>query len=431
MIKLSQSNQLSGEILVPSDKSISHSAAILNAIAIGTSHISNYSDGDDCESTLNILTYLGVNIKKTISDNQLNLTIEGKGLDGLSEPLVTLDAGHSGTTTRLISGILSAVSFKSQLSGDQFLNKRPMKRIIDPLLSMGANIQSDNFTAPLFFSPSKLNGIDYQMNIASAQVKSCILIAALYASSPTMISQPALSRDHTERMLESMGAKIEINKLDISLSPGPINSVDIQVPGDISSAAFWIVAALIHPLGNLTLKNVCINKTRRGIIDILLKMGANIKLFNNKIIANEPVCDIQVKHSNLNGVLIEGDLIPFLIDEIPIIIVAAALSQGETIIKDASELRVKETDRLLAMSNFLTISGIKHQLYDDGLKIIGASSLLGGSFKSFDDHRIAMSIAISSIVAKNETIIDDHEVASISYKHFWNDFSSVTGSNVQ
>jgi 3-phosphoshikimate 1-carboxyvinyltransferase len=296
---------------------------------------------------------------------------------------------------------------------------------------MGAEIQSDNFKAPLIFSPSKLNGIDYKMQIASAQVKSCILIAALNASSPTRISQPALSRDHTERMLQSMGAQIKVDNLDILIQPGPINAIDMQVPGDISSAAFWIVAALIHPLGNLTLKNVCVNKTRRGIIDILIKMGGNINLYNEKIIANEPVCDIDVKHSALNGAIIEGDLVPFLIDEIPIIIVAAALAKGETIIKDASELRVKETDRLLAMSSFLTISGVNHSLYKDGIKIIGNSELLGGSFKSFDDHRIAMSVAISSIVAKNETIIDDHEVASISYKRFWKDFNFITGSNVR
>lgn len=430
MIKLNSSSKLTGEIIVPSDKSISHRAAILNSIAIGTSQIFNFSDGDDCLSTLSILSNLGVKIKKSFSPNQLDLTIEGKGLHGLSKPLVPLDAGNSGTTTRLISGILSSASFNSNLSGDKFLNNRPMKRIIDPLLEMGAKIQSDNFKAPLIFSPSKLNGIHYKMKIASAQVKSCILIASLNASSPTTVSQPALSRDHTEKMLESMGAKIEIDNLDIHIQPGPINAINMQVPGDISSAAFWIVAALIHPSGNLTLKNVCVNKTRRGIIDILIKMGGNIKLYNEKIIANEPVCDIDVKHSSLRGVTIEGDLVPFLIDEIPIIIVAAALSKGETIIRDASELRVKETDRLLAMSNFLTISSVKHKLYEDGLKIIGGSELLGGSFKSYDDHRIAMSIAISSIVAKNETIIDDHEVASISYKSFWHHFNYVTGSNV-
>ena len=419
MINLKSTSKFSGSIIIPSDKSISHRSAILNSIAYGKAEINNYSNGEDCLSTLNVLKNLGVDITIDNKEDFLNIKITGNGFDGLSMPSSILDVGNSGTTTRLISGILSTLNFDTTLSGDDSLNSRPMKRIIEPLLKMGANISSDNNMAPLSFHPSKLKGIEFKMNVSSAQVKSCIMLAALNSSNKTYIQQPSLSRDHTERMLKGMGAKIKTNKNDIFIEPSKLNSIDLTIPGDISSAAFWMVGALIHPDSNLLLKNVGLNDLRTGIIDVLKDMGGNIEIENHRIQANEPVGDIRVKSSKLVGTEISGEIIPRLIDEIPIIIVAASLADGPTIIKNAEELRFKETDRLLAMSKFLDKSNIKHQLKEDGMEINGNSDFIGGEFESFDDHRIAMSIAISSIVAKNNTIINNHEVASISYKNFY------------
>ena len=419
MIELSSSKQFSGLITVPSDKSISHRSAILNSVAFGEAEIKNFSNGDDCLSTLHILSDLGVNLNIDNNGDYLNINIIGQGYKGLSNPNTLLDAGNSGTTTRLMSGILSSLDFETTITGDNSLNSRPMKRIIDPLTLMGAKIISNNNKAPLTFKPSKLNGITYKMNISSAQVKSCIMLAGLNSSSKTIIKQPSLSRDHTERMLKGMGAKIETNKNDIIIEPSKLNSIDLTIPGDISSAAFWIVGALIHPNSNLLLKNVGLNELRTGIIDVLKDMGGNIYIENHRIQANEPVGDIRVKSSKLVGTEISGKIIPRLIDEIPIIIVAASTADGPTIIRNAEELRFKETDRLLAMSKFLDKSNIKHQLNEDGMEVNGNSDFIGGEFESFDDHRIAMSIAISSIVAKNKTTINNHQVASISYKNFY------------
>tara|TARA_Y100001935_G_scaffold104150_1_gene86478 strand:+ start:3690 stop:4976 length:1287 start_codon:yes stop_codon:yes gene_type:complete len=419
MIELYSSKKFSGSITIPSDKSISHRSAILNSVSFGESLISNYSNGNDCLSTLNVLSNLGVKIDIENKNEFLNLRIAGKGYEGLVKPKTTLDAGNSGTTTRLMAGILSSLSFETTIAGDNSLNSRPMKRIIEPLSLMGANIISNDNKAPLTFKPSNLNGINYDMNISSAQVKSCIMLAGLNTKSKTIIKQPSLSRDHTERMLEGMGANIKTNKLDILIEPSKLNSVDLTIPGDISSASFWMVAAMIHPDSNITLKNVGMNPLRTGIIDVLKKMGGKIIIEEERIEANEPVANINVRSSNLNGIEISGDIIPKLIDEIPVIIVAASIANGITYIKNAEELRYKETDRLLAMSKFLEKSKIEHTLYDDGIKILGNGQFIGGEFDSYDDHRIAMSVAISSLIAKNKTVINDHEVASISYKNFY------------
>ena len=419
MIELNSSKKFSGSITIPSDKSISHRSAILNSVAFGEAIISNFSNGNDCLSTLNVLSNLGVQIDIENKNEFLNLRITGNGYEGLTKPDSLLDAGNSGTTTRLMSGILSSLSFETTISGDNSLNSRPMKRIIDPLSLMGAEIISNDNKAPLTFKPSNLNGINYEMNISSAQVKSCIMLAGLNSHSETVIKQPSLSRDHTERMLEGMGANIKTSKLDIIIEPSKLNSVDLTIPGDISSASFWMVAALIHPNSNITLKNVGMNPLRTGIIDILKKMGGKIIIEDERIEANEPVANIKVMSSNLSGVEISGEIIPKLIDEIPIIIIAASIANGATYIKNAEELRYKETDRLLAMSKFLEKSKIEHTLYDDGIKIFGNGEFIGGEFDTYDDHRIAMSVAISSIVAKNKTVINDHEVASISYKNFY------------
>ena len=419
MIELNSSKKFSGSITIPSDKSISHRSAILNSVAFGEAIISNFSNGNDCLSTLNVLSKLGVQIDIENKNEFLNLRITGNGYEGLTKPDSLLDAGNSGTTTRLMSGILSSLSFETTISGDNSLNSRPMKRIIDPLSLMGAEIISNDNKAPLTFKPSNLNGINYEMNISSAQVKSCIMLAGLNSHSETVIKQPSLSRDHTERMLEGMGANIKTSKLDIIIEPSKLNSVDLTIPGDVSSASFWMVAALIHPNSNITLKNVGMNPLRTGIIDILKKMGGKIIIEDERIEANEPVANIKVMSSNLNGVEISGEIIPKLIDEIPIIIIAASIANGATYIKNAEELRYKETDRLLAMSKFLEKSKIEHTLYDDGIKIFGNGQFIGGEFDTYDDHRIAMSVAISSIIAKNKTVINDHEVASISYKNFY------------
>ena len=419
MIELNSSKKFSGSITIPSDKSISHRSAILNSVAFGEAIISNFSNGNDCLSTLNVLSNLGVQIDIENKNEFLNLRIAGNGYEGLTKPNSSLDAGNSGTTTRLMSGILSSLSFETTISGDNSLNSRPMKRIIDPLSLMGAEIISNDNKAPLTFKPSNLNGINYEMNISSAQVKSCIMLAGLNSHSETVIKQPSLSRDHTERMLQGMGANIKTSKLDIIIEPSKLNSVDLTIPGDISSASFWMVAALIHPNSNITLKNVGMNPLRTGIIDILKKMGGKIIIEDERIEANEPVANIKVMSSDLNGVEISGEIIPKLIDEIPIIIIAASIANGTTYIKNAEELRYKETDRLLAMSKFLEKSKIEHTLYDDGIKIFGNGQFIGGEFDTYDDHRIAMSVAISSIIAKNKTVINDHEVASISYKNFY------------
>ncbi len=419
MIELNKASKFNGTIVIPSDKSISHRSALLNSIAQGEASINNYSNGQDCLSTLDVLTKLGVNIDVENKVDFLNLKITGNGFEGLSKPESFLDAGNSGTTTRLISGILSTLNFETTLTGDSSLTSRPMKRIIDPLSLMGANIDSKNNMAPLTFKPSKLSGINYNMNISSAQVKSCIMLAALNSSGSTFISQPSLSRDHTERMLEGMGANIDLDGLKIFIKPSKLNSIDLTIPGDISSASFWIVAALIHPNSNILLKNVGMNPLRTGIIDVLKSMGGDISIENKREEANEPVADIRVRTSELKGTEISGDMIPKLIDEIPIIIVAASIANGNTVIRNAEELRFKETDRLLAMSKFLEKSKINHSLYDDGIKIVGGNEFIGGEFDAYDDHRIAMSVAISSIISKNKTVIKDHEVASISYKNFY------------
>ena len=419
MIELNSSKKFSGSITIPSDKSISHRSAILNSVAFGEAIISNFSNGNDCLSTLNVLSNLGVQIDIENKNEFLNLRITGNGYEGLTKPDSLLDAGNSGTTTRLMSGILSSLSFETTIFGDNSLNSRPMKRIIDPLSLMGAEIISNDNKAPLTFKPSNLNGINYEMNISSAQVKSCIMLAGLNSHSETVIKQPSLSRDHTERMLEGMGANIKTSKLDIIIEPSKLNSVDLTIPGDVCSASFWMVAALIHPNSNITLKNVGMNPLRTGIIDILKKMGGKIIIEDERIEANEPVANIKVMSSDLNGVEISGEIIPKLIDEIPIIIIAASIANGTTYIKNAEELRYKETDRLLAMSKFLEKSKIEHTLYDDGIKIFGNGQFIGGEFDTYDDHRIAMSVAISSIIAKNKTVINDHEVASISYKNFY------------
>jgi 3-phosphoshikimate 1-carboxyvinyltransferase len=426
---VSPPNSIKGELIAPSDKSISHRSAIFNAISEGISYIQNYSDGDDCISTLKLLQKLGINIT-VLDENEsgLSLKIEGIGKELFSNTNLELDSGNSGTTMRLMSGVLSSRSQAYVLTGDNSLCSRPMNRVIKPLNLMGASINANNGYPPLNFPSERqiINGIQYSMPISSAQVKSAIILSGLDALGNTTITQPSLSRDHTERMLISMGANIKSRNNIIDIQPSSLSSIDLNIPGDISSASYWIIAALIHKNASLLIKNVGVNPTRIGILNVLKRMNGNFSLINKRIIGNEPVADISVFSSKLKGTIIQGNEIPLLIDEIPIICIAASLAEGETLVKDASELRVKESDRLKSISNVLTKLKVKHSNNEDGILIYGSNKLVGGDHETFGDHRIAMSIGIAGLVAENTVNINGSEVASVSYKNFWSDLNKIS-----
>tara|TARA_A100001037_G_scaffold30993_1_gene24435 strand:+ start:3737 stop:5050 length:1314 start_codon:yes stop_codon:yes gene_type:complete len=426
-----KSNQLRGEINIPGDKSISHRAVIFNSMASSKKiSIRNFLPGEDCYSTVNIMRELGVDIKIENDKNSKPIIIvNGVGLHGFHEPASILNCGNSGTTTRLISGALAGRDFISILSGDKSLNSRPMARIIQPLSEMGARIfgRENNRFAPLIFAGGLLDSINYKMPVASAQIKSCIIIAALRAKGITKISQTAISRDHSERMLLAMGAKVTQDKLDIYIEPSDMDSIDVEVPGDISSAAFWMIAGICHPDSELLLKNVGINKTRSGIITILKKMNAKIEILNKKDVAGEPVADIYVRTSDLRSTEISGDIIPLLIDEIPIIALAASFAEGVTEIKNAEELRVKESDRITTTVNFLKSCGVEILPTKDGMIINGNPdlSLKYGSFSSEMDHRITMTMAVAGLLSSNGVNIIDDETANVSYPNFWKELSNL------
>lgn len=421
---------LRGKIRVPGDKSISHRAVMLGALSEGTSHISGFLNGADCISTINCFRSMGVDIEYSGGSE---LTVHGAGLYGLKEPSRMLDCGNSGTTTRILSGILAGQSFISSLTGDASIQKRPMKRIMDPLKKMGADIISikDNGCAPLRISPSGLHGIDYTMPVASAQVKSCILMAALYAEGDTVVREPAVSRDHTEIMLKAMGTGISRTGTEVLLHPGnKLCSRDMTVPGDISSAAYFLGAALIIPDSDILIENVGINPTRDGIIRVFKEMGGNISLMNRRSSAGEPVADINVKSSGLSGIEISGDIIPSLIDELPLIAVAASQAHGTTVIKDAGELRVKESDRIALVTKNLKAMGADIEATDDGFIINGKDGdprpLMGIMTDDANDHRIAMSFTVAGMTAAGETTISHPECTAISYPDFFKDISSLT-----
>lgn len=417
-------NKLQGSFQIPGDKSISHRAVMFGSIAQGTTRITNFLKGADCFSTINCFRNMGVEIEETDTE----ILVHGKGLKGLQPPTTTLDVGNSGTTTRLISGILSGQSFETTLSGDDSLNTRPMKRIQLPLQEMGAHITSihDNECAPLHIEPNELQGITYDSPVSSAQVKSAILLAGLYATSKTTVREPSLSRNHTELMLTQFGASITTQFPQNSLSPeitiSPCKELfaqDIIVPGDISSAAYLIAAGLLVPDSELIIENVGINPTRAGILEICKQMGGKIEYLNQRSAGGEPVADLKVSYSKLKGTLIQGSLIPTLIDEIPIIAVMAALAQGTTIIKDAAELKVKESNRIDTVVEGLRAMGVKVTPTEDGMCIQGGSSLQGATIESYMDHRIAMSFAIAGLVAKGETNIKDAHCVDISFPTFF------------
>lgn len=415
---------LRGEITVPGDKSISHRAVMLGALANGTTHITGFLMGEDCLSTIECFRKMGVEIE--ITDKEV--IVEGVGLHGLCEPEDTLYTGNSGTTTRLLCGILAGQPFTATLNGDASIQKRPMGRVIKPLREMGASIEgkNDNY-CPLTLYPSELHGIEYRLPVASAQLKSAILLAGLYAEGQTTVIEPAPSRDHTERMFRALGVEIETEGNTITLEPPEdLHAVNIAVPGDTSSAAFFLVAGAIVPGSELTIKNVGVNPTRTGILDVLREMGADITESNFRDDA-EPVCDLTVRYSKLHGVEIGGSIIPRLIDELPVLAVAAAFADGETVIRDAQELKVKESNRIAAMVTELTRAGVDVEETDDGMIIRGGKTPCGATFETYKDHRIAMSLAILGLAAQSASRIHDPEVVSISYPDFFNTLEALGG----
>ena len=411
--------RLRGEFFVPGDKSISHRAIMFASLAQGKSRIRGLLRGEDCLSTMQAFKCLGVEVAEKSSDE---LIIYGRGLDGLREPTDVVDCGNSGTTMRLMSGILAAQPFFSVLTGDQYLRKRPMGRVIGPLFGMGAKIlgRDDNSKAPLAIEGGGLHPSEYHSPIASAQVKSAVLLAGMQVDGTTTVYEPHLSRDHSERMLRYFGAKLE------SFSGGAkvtgrvaLEAQDIEIPGDVSSAAFFLVAGLIVPGSELLLKNVGVNPTRCGVIDILQQMGGSIELTNQRELSGEPVADLLVKSSHLRGIEIGGSLIPRAIDELPVVSVAAAFAEGVTTIRDAKELRVKETDRIAAMCECLGTLGADIEPLEDGMRIVGGEPLTGGEINSFGDHRIAMSMAVAALQAKTEVNIKDTACTETSFPGFW------------
>lgn len=415
---------LKGEITVPGDKSISHRAVMFGSLAKGLTEITNFLQGTDCLSTISCFRKLGIEIENG-SDWIL---VHGRGLHGLTAPDCVLDAGNSGTTTRLISGILAPQSFTTTLTGDASIQKRPMKRIMEPLSMMGANIKSlkGNDCAPLEIQGSPLKGIHYTSKVASAQVKSAILLAGLYASGETSVTEPVISRNHTEIMLSHFGAEIATKGTTASIRPEPLlEGRKITVPGDISSAAYFIAAGLIVPGSEILIKNVGINETRNGILRVAKQMGGNIRLLNENRDSGEPVADILVSHSSLRGIEIKGSIIPTLIDELPVIAIMAAYAKGTTVIADAAELKVKESNRIDVMVNNLSAMGADITGTEDGMIINGGRPLHGALIHSMDDHRIAMSFAVASLQAEGMTTIEGGECVNISYPAFYKDLESL------
>jgi len=408
---------------------VSHRSLILNAIARGTASIIGLSDGADVKSTMGCLQAMGVDI--TAGEEFGSFTIHGTN-HGLQEPEGFLDAGNSGTSMRLISGLIAPQPFMSVLSGDRSLRSRPMGRVIQPLKEMGAAImgRKDDTLAPFAIRGGTLKGVEYNMPVASAQVKSCIMLAGIAASGDTILHQPALSRDHTERMLTAMGAKVETDGLTLTLRPSALEAVDVVVPGDVSSAAFWLVAGLCHPNAKILIKGVGLNPSRAGIIDILQAMGAGdgLTLVNERVEGGEPVADLLVTSTELSGVEVGGDIIPIMMDELPVLAVAACFAKGTTVIRDAKELRVKESDRIDTVVTELTKMGANIEAREDGMVIQGTGSLTGGDCMSHDDHRLAMSMGIAGLLASGETKIHGAEDASVSYSDFWHDLAHLSSN---
>lgn len=429
-MELSSITGLKGSVSIPGDKSISHRCIMFGSIAQDITEVHNFLQGADCRATIDCFRKLGIDIENHGS----TVIVHGKGLHGLTAPQDILNVGNSGTTTRLISGILAGQPFDCKLTGDESLNSRPMRRIMEPLSLMGANISSvmRNDCAPLYIAPGKLHGIHYDSPVASAQVKSCILLAGLYADGETSVTEPSLSRNHTELMLKEFGADIssrfELNGSRATASIRPCSELygqKVTVPGDISSAAYFIAAGLLVPDSEILIKNTGINPTRAGILKVCEDMGADIALLNERTEGGEPIADILVRTSRLHGTVIEGALIPTLIDEIPIIAVMAAMAEGRTIIRDAAELKVKETNRIETVVDNLLAMGCDVIPTDDGMIINGGNPLHGATIHTLLDHRIAMAFSIAALVADGTTNILDSHCVDVSYPTFYDTFEEL------
>lgn len=410
-------DSIKGEIKVPGDKSISHRAVIFGALARGVTKVHGFLPGEDTWRTVECFRKMGIDIQR----EQDLVVIEGKGLKGLQEPEDVLDAGNSGTTARLLMGLLAGNPFYSVITGDLSLKKRPMDRVVEPLKKMGAVVygrQGANLL-PLTVMGGNLKGIDYLSPVASAQVKSALLLAGLYAQGPTAVTEPYLSRDHTERMMKHFGINIKKGENRVEVEGFPeIEGKRVEVPGDFSSAAYFMVAASLLPGSSLRILKVGVNPTRTGLLEVLKEMGAHITLEKERIENEEPVADIKIEYAPLKGVEIKGDLIPRLIDEIPVLAVAASLAEGETVIREASELRVKESDRIDTMEKELKKMGAKIRGLPDGLVIEGTGELKGAVCESHGDHRIAMAAAVAGLAARGETIIKGSDCINISFPEF-------------
>lgn len=422
--------KLEGEVVLPGDKSISHRAVILNSLARGRAATENFAPGVDCLSTVSCLKALGVKIGREGSRDSPTVSVSGTGADGLREASDVLDAQNSGTTMRLLGGLLASQPFLSVITGDSSLRNRPMGRLIQPLKLMGADVWGrgqDSF-APLVIKGKELRGIDYTLPVPSAQIKSAILLAGLFARGSTVLHQKIPSRDHTERMLPHMGANVESKGNTIALMPltSPLRALNLRIPGDISSAAYFLVAAAVHPDARIVIRDCGINPTRTGIIDVLLAMGARLEIDHERLEAGEPLADIVVESSELKGIEVSGDIIPRLIDEIPVLAVAGCIAKGKTVIRGAGELRVKESDRIATVVNELSRLGARIEPLPDGMAIYGGRLLSGTEVESHLDHRLAMSLAVAGLIAKGETTISHAQVAKVSYPAFWQTLQQIT-----
>nr|WP_106784698.1 3-phosphoshikimate 1-carboxyvinyltransferase [Lysinibacillus timonensis] len=415
---------LRGTITIPGDKSISHRSIMFGAIAKGKTTVSGFLLGEDCLSTIDCFRRLGVEID--VEDT--NVTINSAGIDAWEEPKEVLYTGNSGTTTRLMLGILSGTNLHTVMTGDASIGKRPMRRVADPLRLMGAKIagRANGQFTPLAIQGNQLQAIDYSMPVASAQVKSAILLAGLRANGTTIVREKEVSRDHTERMLQQFGGSVQVEDGVITLEGGQqLTSTHVNVPGDISSAAFFLVAGAIVPDSEITMHNVGINPTRAGIIEVFEKMGANLSIAIDNENAPEPTATLTIKTSNLKATTIEGDIIPRLIDEIPILALLATQAEGKTVIRDAEELKVKETDRIVAVVTELKKMGADIEATDDGMIIQGPTKLHGASIQSYGDHRIGMMAAIASLITDSPIELDNADCIAVSYPTFFEHLSGL------
>ena len=421
---ISPARRLSGQVFLPGDKSISHRYAMLSAIAEGRSRLHNYSTGADCQSTLACLRSLGVECAKTADA----VEVEGRGLSGLTAPAGVLDAGNSGSTIRMLSGILAAQPFVTSIGGDESLSRRPMERIMTPLREMGASISAREARfPPLEIQGGTLRAIDYTLPVASAQVKSCILFAGLYADGTTTVRESIRTRDHTELALREFGAEVTVRKGAISVDGRPtLKAKELLVPGDLSSAAFYLVAAMILPGSEIVIQGVGLNPTRAALVDFLVAMGANIRVPNMETAGGEIIGNLQVQSGTIRGGVIEKELTAALIDEIPVLSVLGAMSDQGLTVRDASELRVKETDRIAAVAENFQRMGVSIEIAPDGFHIPGRQRFRAARLDSFGDHRIAMAFSVASLAADGECLIDNSEAASVSYPEFYDTLRSLT-----